>query len=163
MRLSQCIEGIYLHHWFFLCFFVFYPIKRIWIWSTRFQIYLLTFVRNCKKLIQSKIKSLPFTDVSKPFLVSIKKWLREFFSNFSMFSSVTSLFKCITCSSSRSLKQKKLIAIVTWIFHVSCFRRKFMMSFRYGLIFSRCFLIDRVLFLSPLLPLFPKLPTLTGL
>ena len=61
------------------------------------------------------------------------------------------LFECIAHSSSVSLKNIKLIAIVNWIFHASDFLRLFMMSFEYGLISSRNSLIDRVLFLSSLL------------
>ena len=45
-----------------------------------------------------------------------------------------SLFKCIICSSSLSMEETRLIAIASWIFHVSDFLGVFMMSFKYGLI-----------------------------
>ena len=60
-----------------------------------------------------------------------------------------SFFECITCSSSLSLEEIKLIAIFNYIFHVSDLLRLFMMSFKYGLIALRNSLSDRVLFLSP--------------
>ena len=64
--------------------------------------------------------------------------------------SMLSLFECITCSSSLSLEEIKLIAIVNWIFHVSHFLRLFDV-FKHGLILLRYFLTDSVLFLSSLL------------
>ena len=49
-------------------------------------------------------------------------------------NSMLSLFESITCSSSVSLEEIKLIAIVNSIFNVSDFLRLFMMSFKYGLL-----------------------------
>ena len=56
---------------------------------------------------------------------------------------ILSLFECIMRSSSLYLEEIKLIAIVSWIFHVSNFLRSFMI-FWYSS-------IDSALFLSPLL------------
>ena len=59
--------------------------------------------------------------------------------------SVLSLFEWITHSSSLSMEEIKLFAIVNWIFHVSDFLRLFMMSFKYGLILLRYSSTDSVL------------------
>ena len=76
-------------------------------------------------------------------------------------------FGCIIRFWQMSLEEIKLITVVNWFFHVSDFLRVFMMYFKYGLISSRNSLIDRVLFLLPLLSysiklLFKNLPNLTG-
>ena len=60
------------------------------------------------------------------------------------------LFECITCSSSLSMEEIKLFAIVNWIFYVSVFLRLFM-SFKYLVILLRYSSTVSVLFLSPLL------------
>ena len=62
-----------------------------------------------------------------------------------------SLFERITPSSSLSMEEIKLFAIVNWIFHLPDFLRLFMMSFEYGLILLRYSSTDGILFLSPLL------------
>ena len=54
--------------------------------------------------------------------------------------SMLSLFECITRSSSLSMEEIKLSAIVNWFFYVSDFLRLFMMSFRYILILLFLFL-----------------------
>ena len=76
-------------------------------------------------------------------------------------------FRCIIRFWQMSLEEIKLITVVNWFFHVSDFLRVFMMYFKYGLISPRNSLIDRVLFLLPLLSysiklLFKNLPNLTG-
>ena len=48
--------------------------------------------------------------------------------------SMLSLSECITRSSRMSFEKTKRIATVNWVFHVSDFRRLFIMSFKYGLI-----------------------------
>ena len=58
-------------------------------------------------------------------------------------------FECITHSSSVSLDEIKLIAIANLIFDVSDLFRLVMISLKYGLIPSRYYFIDRVLFISP--------------
>ena len=78
------------------------------------------------------------------------------------------LSECITCSSSLSMEETNLFAIVNWIFPVSNFLRLFMMSFKYGLISLRYSSTDSVLFPSLLLLyskqlLLQKIFTLTGL
>ena len=50
-----------------------------------------------------------------------------------------------------SLEEIKLVAIGNGVLHVSDFLRLFMMSFKYTLISSIYSLINRILFLSPLL------------
>ena len=65
--------------------------------------------------------------------------------------SISSLFECITHSPQLLLEEINLIAIASWIFHVSDFLRLFMMSFRYGLILLRYSSTDSALFLSLLL------------
>ena len=70
-------------------------------------------------------------------------------------------------SLSLSLEEMKLIVIGNFFSQVSDFLRLFMISFKYGLILVRHFLIDSVFF-SPLLLssvqlLLRKLPTITGL
>ena len=68
-------------------------------------------------------------------------------------SYMLSFFECITLSSSLSLEEIKLLAIVNWIFYVSDFLKLFMMAmmaFKYDLTSSRYYLSDRVLFLTPL-------------
>ena len=63
-----------------------------------------------------------------------------------------SLFECIIRSSPlSSLEEIKLIVIVNSIFHVSDYLRSFMMFLKHGLILSRYFSIDSILFLSLLL------------
>ena len=51
--------------------------------------------------------------------------------------SMLSLFEFITRSSSLSMEEIKLFAIVNLIFHVSNFLRLFMKYFKYGLILLR--------------------------
>ena len=62
-----------------------------------------------------------------------------------------SLFECISSSSSLSIEEIKLFAIVNLIFHVQDFLRLFMMSLKYGLILLRYSSTDSVSFISPLL------------
>ena len=62
-----------------------------------------------------------------------------------------SLFECISPSSSLSIEEIKLFAIVNLIFHVQGFLRLFMMSLKYGLILLRYSSTDSVSFKSPLL------------
>ena len=91
----------------------------------------------------------------QPNLIPWKKWFKKFFYNFICliinhdFDVV--IFWIITRSSSLSLKERKLIAIINWIFHASDFLRFFMISFNYGLILLRYLSTNNVLFLQPLL------------
>ena len=82
--------------------------------------------------------------------------------------SVLSNFECITRSSSLSLEEIKLIALVNGIFHLSGFLRLLIMPFKNGLILLKYYLTGRPLFLSPLLSysmklLLHKFPLFTGL
>ena len=61
-----------------------------------------------------------------------------------------SLFEWITSFSSLSLEEIKLIAIFSWIFHVSDFLWSFAIFFKYVLILLRYCSIDKVSFLLPL-------------
>ena len=87
----------------------------------------------------------------QPNLISWNKWFKKFFYNFICliinhdFYVVTVWI--ITRSSSLSLKERKLIAIINWIFHASNFLRFFMISFNYGLISLRYLSTNNVLFL----------------
>ena len=121
---------------------------------------------------QSKIKSLPFIDVSNPIWYLERSDLKSSTIISSALNlimiSMLSLLECITHSSSVSLEDKNITYIVNWIFHVSNFLRSFMISFKYGLILLTYSLIDSFLFISPLLSysiklLLQKLPTLAGL
>ena len=101
------------------------------------------------------MKSLSFMVVLNP----ISFLERSDWKSFSITSSVLllivtfmlSFFECITRSSSLSLEDIKLIAIVNWFFHVSYFLRSFMIFFRYGLNLLTCSTTNSVFFLSPLL------------
>ena len=62
-----------------------------------------------------------------------------------------SLFEWMAHSSSLSIKEMKLFAIVNWIFHILDVLRLCMMSFNYGLILCRYSLTNSVLLLSLLL------------
>ena len=101
------------------------------------------------------MKSLSFMVVLNP----ISFLERSDWKSFSITSSVLllivtfmlSFFECITRSSSLSLEDIKLIAIVNWFFHVSYFLRSFMIFFRYGLNLLTYSTTNSVFFLSPLL------------
>ena len=62
-----------------------------------------------------------------------------------------SLFDCITCSSSLSLEEIKLIAMVNWILYVLGFLRLLVMSFKHVIVLLKYSSADAVLFLSSLL------------
>ena len=132
-------------------FFVFYPIERIYIWSANFQIYYMAFVMQQIKTIKDKLIHWCF----QPSLISRKKLFKNFLNNFICYIINLDFYLTIlwmhSPSSSVSLEKIKLIAIVNRIFHVSDFLRLLMVSFKYGLISSWYYLIDRILFLSPLL------------
>ena len=62
-----------------------------------------------------------------------------------------SFFECIARSSSLSIEEITLFAIVNLMFHLLDFLKIFMMSFKYGLFLLRRFSTDYALFLSLLL------------
>ena len=79
-----------------------------------------------------------------------------------------SLFKYITRSSTLSIEEIKLFAVVNWIFYVSDFLKFFAMPCKYGLILLKYLSTDSVLLLSSLYSysiysLHQKLLNLTGL
>ena len=120
----------------FCCFFVFYPVTKICIWSTTIWIYFMKFV--IQKITQSKIKLRPFIDVSNP-IWYLEKWDWKIFSITSstlslIMISMLSFFECITCSSMYQIFWDYL-----WYF------------FNYGLILLTYFSTGIVLFLWPLL------------
>ena len=80
---------------------------------------------------QSKANLPPFIDVANPIWYLEKSALKTSFITSSALTmiSILSLFECITCSSAFYLKERKLIAIVSWNFEVSDFLRSFMISF----------------------------------
>ena len=61
-------------------FFVFHWIRRMFIWSTTFQIYFMTFVMQKINRINDKISIFHWN--FQPSLISIKKWFKKFFANF---------------------------------------------------------------------------------
>ena len=94
------------------------------------------------------MKSLPLIDVSNPMcylerFYNLKGSITQSALSLIMIS-MLSLFECITCSSSLSLEEIKLIAIVNCISNVSDFLRLFMMSFKYGVILLRYSSTDKV-------------------
>ena len=104
---------------------------------------------------ESKLKLLPLIDVSK-----LVWYLERSDSKSSLITSfalsfginfIFSLFECITRSSSISLEEIKLIAIVNWIFLVSNFWRLIIISLKWGLILSKYSFTARFLFLLSLL------------
>ena len=135
----------------FCCFFYFYLIRKIYLWSTTICNYFTNFIIQQMKLL--KTKSLPFIDFPKLF------WylLRGDWKSSSMTSSVSSLivilslFECNKHSSSLlSYTKIKLIVIVISFFNGSDFLKLFMILCKYGLILKRYFLTNSV-FLSHLL------------
>ena len=156
IRLLQRIEIIYHHHWLdllllFCCL------------SNQENLYMIHHgicYGLCKTITKSKIKSLPFVNVSNPvWRLERSDWknsAKALSALLWVMISMLLLFKCITRSWSMPLEETKVSAIVNWIFHGSDFLRLFMMSFKYGLVSSKYSLIYRDLmlwfiFLSPLL------------
>ena len=137
--------------WIYCCHFVFYPIRRIYIWSTTIPIYFMTFKIQQMNIIKDKFTT--FTDFKSfwyLFSSESKNFITSSTSSLIMIS-MLSLFECTTCSSSLPMEEIKLFAIVNWVFHVPKFLRLFMMSFKYGLILLRYSSTDGVLFLPLLL------------
>ena len=101
-----------------------------------------------------KKNSLLFID-SKLFGCLVLSESKSYFITSSALSliiiSMLSLFECITRSSSLSIEEIKLFAIVHWIFHLLDVLRLFMISFKYGLMLLKYSSTDSVLFLSRLL------------
>ena len=109
----------------FVVFFFFYPVWRINIWSSTFKNSSPDIYKTTVGLNRKKDRSL--IDVSK-----LIWWLERSDSKSSLttifaisygISSILSLLECITRSSSTSLEEIKLTAIVKSIFHVSAFWR----------------------------------------
>ena len=101
------------------------------------------------------MKLLPLIDVSKEIWYlersdSKSSLATSFALPYNIFF-ILSLFKCITSSSSKSLDERKLTAIVNWIFYVSDILGLIIISLKYGLILSKYSYTDRFLLLSPLL------------
>ena len=109
-------ENIYhLHFLDYCCFFLFYPVWRSNIWSPRlkFTLWLLYY----SSWTELKIRLLPLTDVSKLIwcleISDSKSSLTTSFTLSYGINSVLSQFEWITRSSSTSLEEIKLIAIVS--------------------------------------------------
>ena len=92
----------------YCCFFAFYPIKIIYIWSTTIGMY---FMKNVPNLL--------------PFIYSFTNSPGSFFAI---------IFRCITHSSLLSMEEITLFAIVKWTVHEPDFLRLFMMYFKHGLL-----------------------------
>ena len=122
MGVLQYIESGYclIINAIYCCFFVFYRIRRVCIWSSTFKIYSMTFLSQQINIIKDKITTFHSCFLSN--LISRKKWLKAFFYNFIFLllfiGSVLSVLKCITRFSLLSLEDVKLISICNWIFHI---------------------------------------------
>ena len=92
----------------------FYPVRRIYIWSTTNQIYFMTFfIKQINTIFLFYNEITTFHRYFQQNLTSIKTRFTKFFDNFICFIIVmmissSSLFECITRSSSVSLEQIKL-------------------------------------------------------
>ena len=115
----------------------------------------LFYGNNATNKHNQNMKSLPFIESSNPILcLQTNDWKSSYITSSSLsviIISTLSLFECITPSSSLSLKDTRLIAILLWVFHVSTFLRSLMIFSKYGLILIRYSPIDKVLFLPLLL------------
>ena len=67
--------------WIYFCFFVFYPISRIYRWSIT-STFILRHLQ-CNKLIRHKITTSHWCFQYN--LISFQKWFKKFFSNFICF------------------------------------------------------------------------------
>ena len=109
----------------------FYPIRRIYIWSTMILIYFMTFIIKYMNTIKYEIiTSHWFSQSNLIFFISQSKSSLITSSDLSLIMiSMLSLFECMTRSSSwSSFEEIKSIFIVNWTFHVSNFLRLFMIS-----------------------------------
>ena len=117
-----------------------------------FKFYLVTFIIQKLNWFDNKITHSHWCFQTN--LVSWKKWVEMLINNFICIIIWHNFYivalRVITCSSSTSLEETKLIAIVNWIFHVSDFWRLIIISLKYGLILCKCSFTDRFLLLSPL-------------
>ena len=132
----------------------FYPVRKIFIWSTMIQIYFLTLAVQQINTIKGKITTFHWRfRANRIWYLEKSDWKSSSIISSALsliMISVLSLCECITRSSSWLLEDIKLIAIVKWIFHVSDILRSFI-SFKYGLTLLRYSSIDSALFLSLLL------------
>ena len=108
-------------------------------WSISSKILFVAF--TIQWMNTSKDKITTSHDVSSPiWYLEWSDWKSSSITSFALSSvmiSMLPLSECITSSSSISLGEIKLIAIVNWILHVSDFLRLFMLPFKYGLIFIK--------------------------
>ena len=121
-----CIENIYnLNFLDLLLLFCFLSSWRINIWAITFNIYFMAFVRHDLNWIKNKITSCHWCfSIS---LIYWTKWLKLFITNFICITLRCKFNIVATWMHSRffsvSFEEIKLIAIVSWIYHVSEFRR----------------------------------------
>ena len=130
------------------CLFRIYPIRRIYAWSITIQTYFMTFTMQQIYGIKDKITTFSLMFLTHFDIYKKNASTSSLIISFAYFFVIT--LECIRCSTSASLEEIKLTAIVNWIFHVLDFLKSFI-TFKYSLISSRYSFIDRVLFLSPLL------------
>ena len=64
----------------YCCFFVFYPVRRLYLWPTTFKIYFMTFAIQQLDWIENKTTSYYWCFWTN--LVSSKKWLEKFINTF---------------------------------------------------------------------------------
>ena len=114
MRLLQCTERISNHYCNnLLLLFCFYPIRRIYIWSTTFKNHFMTFIVQQTKRIKYKITTSH--RCFYPDLMSIKKWFKKLFDNFICFI-ITHDFYVVTL-----WMRYTLFIIVFWGHKVNCY------------------------------------------
>ena len=135
-----------------LLLFCFYTIRRMYIWSASFKIYLMTFIIQWMTTTKNKITTSHWCVEWN--MIAIKKWFKTFFSNLICFIINNDIYVITFWMHMLFIiifRRNKLIAIANWIFHISDFLRLFMVSLKYGLILLSYSSTAGVLFLSPLL------------
>ena len=118
-------------------FFIFYSTRKIYLCFTTFPIYFINRKRGEMELVMEQISTVKDKiSAFHQFFVSRNKWFKKllnkficFFINYDFYAII---FECITCSSSMSIEEIKLIAIGNWIFYVLEFLRVFIMPVKYG-------------------------------
>ena len=142
----QHIETIYLSSLLNLlcCFFVFYPVRRIFVWSNPIEIYFMTFLIHkwaYSNLLTNSKEKLTF-HWFQIILISIFDWFKRLFYNF-ICSINNHYFYVIIFWMHYTLfiiiyrKKNFFFDIFNSIFYMSFFLRLFMMSIKYGLTLLR--------------------------
>ena len=127
------------------CSFVFYPIRRMYIWSSTFKICLTAFA--VQQLSRSKDKIATFHRRFQRDLMAKKKWLKKFFDNRTCFIICHGFY--VTNFWMRYaffIVVFRRIAIAIWFLHVrfleiisNIFQVRFNIGFKYALIHRSTF------------------------